>query len=96
MDIIEQLPNKKAPGKDGTKNITLKALPLNASTTITKIFNSSLQQNYFPQEWNHAFIMVIPKSGKDARFTENYRPFSLISSLGKIFEKFLLNHIKFM
>ncbi|GFU79599.1 RNA-directed DNA polymerase from mobile element jockey [Trichonephila clavipes] len=42
MDIILQLPNKKAPGKDGIKNIALKALPLNAITNITKIINSCL------------------------------------------------------
>ncbi|GFU99730.1 RNA-directed DNA polymerase from mobile element jockey [Trichonephila clavipes] len=34
MDIILQLPNKKAPGKDGIKNIV--PLPLNAITNITK------------------------------------------------------------
>ncbi|GFT62960.1 RNA-directed DNA polymerase from mobile element jockey [Trichonephila clavipes] len=93
MDIILQLNNKKAPGKDGIKNIALKALPLNAITNITKIFNSCLQQNYFPQEWKHALITVIPKAGKDEKFPDNYRPISLISSLGKIFEKILLNHI---
>ncbi|GFV16302.1 probable RNA-directed DNA polymerase from transposon X-element [Trichonephila clavipes] len=90
MNIILQLPNKKAPGKDGIKNIALKALPLNAITNITKIINSCLQLNYFPQEWKHALITVIPKPGKDKRFPENYRP---ISSIGKIFEKILLKKI---
>ncbi|GFY60461.1 RNA-directed DNA polymerase from mobile element jockey [Trichonephila inaurata madagascariensis] len=93
MDIILKLPNRKAPGKDGIKNIALKALPLNAIPNITKIFNRFLQLNYFPQEWKHTLITVIPKSGKDSRFVENYRSISLISSLGKIFEKILLNHI---
>ncbi|GFW94105.1 probable RNA-directed DNA polymerase from transposon X-element [Trichonephila clavipes] len=87
MDIILQLNNKKAPGKDGIKNIALKALPLNAITNITKIFNSCLQHNYFPQEWKHALITVIPKPGKDEKFPDNYRPISLISSLGKILKK---------
>ncbi|GFY73980.1 RNA-directed DNA polymerase from mobile element jockey [Trichonephila inaurata madagascariensis] len=94
MEIILQLPNRKAPGKDGIKNIALKALALNAITNITKIFNSCLQLNYFPQEWKHALIAVIPKAGKDPRFADNYCPISVISSLGKIFEKILLNHIK--
>ncbi|GFU63005.1 probable RNA-directed DNA polymerase from transposon X-element [Trichonephila clavipes] len=80
MDIILQLNNKKAPGKDGIKNIALKALPLNAIANITKIFNSCLQQNYFPQEWKHALFTVIPKPGKDEKVPENYRPISLISS----------------
>ncbi|GFX28886.1 RNA-directed DNA polymerase from mobile element jockey [Trichonephila clavipes] len=55
--------------------------------------NCYLQQNYFPQEWKHALITVIPKPGKDEKFPENYRPISLIRSLGKIFEKILLKHI---
>ncbi|GFY50415.1 RNA-directed DNA polymerase from mobile element jockey [Trichonephila inaurata madagascariensis] len=37
--------------------------------------------------------MVIPKGGKNSRFAENYRLISLISSLGKIFQKILLNYI---
>ncbi|GFS47316.1 probable RNA-directed DNA polymerase from transposon BS [Trichonephila inaurata madagascariensis] len=90
MEILLQLPNRKAPGKDGIKNIALKALALNAITNITKIFNSCLQLNYFPQEWKHALITVIPKAGKDPRFADNYCPISVISSLGKIFEKTLL------
>ncbi|GFV21527.1 RNA-directed DNA polymerase from mobile element jockey [Trichonephila clavipes] len=86
-DIILNLNNKKAPGKDGIKNIALgKSLPLNAITCITKIFNRSLQFNYFPKEWKHAQITVLPKPKKDTKFAENYRPISLLSCLGKIYE----------
>ncbi|GFR09935.1 probable RNA-directed DNA polymerase from transposon X-element [Trichonephila clavata] len=85
MEIILNLSNKKAPGKDGIKNIALKALPLNAITFITKLINRSLQYNYFPQEWKHALITVIPKSGKDCKFVDNYRPISLRMILSKNF-----------
>ncbi|GFW50082.1 putative RNA-directed DNA polymerase from transposon BS [Trichonephila clavipes] len=64
MEIILKLNNKKAPGHDGIKNIALKSLPLNAITYITKIFNRSLQFNYFPKEWKHAQITVLPKPKK--------------------------------
>ncbi|GFU79073.1 probable RNA-directed DNA polymerase from transposon BS [Trichonephila clavipes] len=90
IDHVEEKVDRFLHRKDGIKNIALKALPLNAITNITKIINSCLQLNYFPQEWKHALITVIPKPGKDKRFPENYR---LISSLGKIFEKILLNKI---
>ncbi|GFV16587.1 probable RNA-directed DNA polymerase from transposon X-element [Trichonephila clavipes] len=93
MDIILKLNNKKAPGHDGIKNIALKSLPLNAITYITKIFNRSLQFNYFPKEWKHAQITVLPKPKKDPKFAENYRPISLLSCLGKIFEKIILTRI---
>ncbi|GFW56158.1 probable RNA-directed DNA polymerase from transposon X-element [Trichonephila clavipes] len=93
MDIILNLNNKKAPGKDGIKNIALKSLPLNAITYITKIFNRSLQFNYFPKEWKHAQITVLPKPKKDTKFAENYRPISLLSCLGKIYEKIILTRI---
>ncbi|GFY32919.1 probable RNA-directed DNA polymerase from transposon X-element [Trichonephila clavipes] len=93
MDIILNLNNKKAPGQDGIKNIALKSLPLNAITYITKIFNRSLQFNYFPKEWKHAQITVLPKPKKDTKFAENYRPISLLSCLGKIYEKIILTRI---
>ncbi|GFX42633.1 RNA-directed DNA polymerase from mobile element jockey [Trichonephila clavipes] len=93
MDIILNLNNKKAPGKAGIKNIALKALPLNAITYITNIFYRSLQFNYFPKEWKHAQITMLPKPKKDAKFADNYRPISLLSCLGKFFEKILLTRI---
>ncbi|GFX55591.1 probable RNA-directed DNA polymerase from transposon X-element [Trichonephila clavipes] len=93
MDIILNLNNKKAPGQDGIKNIALKSLPLNAITYITKIFNRSLKFNYFPKEWKHAQITVLPKPKKDTKFAENYRPISLLSCLGKIYEKIILTRI---
>ncbi|GFW03876.1 RNA-directed DNA polymerase from mobile element jockey [Trichonephila clavipes] len=79
-DNILKLNNKKALGKDGFLNIALKAIPLDALTYITKLFNGSLQFNYFPNEWKHAQITVIPKPNKDSQFSENYRATSLISS----------------
>ncbi|GFY20934.1 putative RNA-directed DNA polymerase from transposon BS [Trichonephila clavipes] len=87
MDIILNLNNKKAPGTDGIKNIALKSLPLNAITYITKIFNRSLQFNYFPKEWKHAQITVLPKPKKDTKFGENYKPISLLSCLEKFMKK---------
>ncbi|GFS64231.1 probable RNA-directed DNA polymerase from transposon X-element [Trichonephila clavipes] len=37
---------------------------------------------------------MIPKPGKDQKFPLNFRPISLISSIGKIYEKILLKRIE--
>ncbi|GFV54734.1 RNA-directed DNA polymerase from mobile element jockey [Trichonephila clavipes] len=94
MNIILKLDNRKAPGPDSIKNITLKALPLNAITNLTKTINKCLIYKYFPIAWKTANITVLPKPGKDESKAENYRPISLLSSVGKIFEKILLERIK--
>ncbi|GFY18459.1 uncharacterized protein TNCV_2396871 [Trichonephila clavipes] len=38
-EVILNLKNKKAPGKDNVKIIALKSLPLDAITYLTKVFN---------------------------------------------------------
>ncbi|GFT59469.1 RNA-directed DNA polymerase from mobile element jockey [Trichonephila clavipes] len=37
---------------------------------------------------------MIPKPGKDQKFPLNFRPITLISSIGKIYEKILLKRIQ--
>lgn len=48
---------------------------------------NSLRISYFPNAWKLANIKPIPKPGKDLRMPANHRPISLLSALGKIFER---------
>ncbi|GFW25859.1 probable RNA-directed DNA polymerase from transposon X-element [Trichonephila clavipes] len=93
-EIIKKLKNKKAPGQDQIRNIALKSLPINAITHLTKIINRCLMYNHFPKPWKHAILTMIPKPGKDQKSPLNFRPISLISSIGKIYEKILLKRIE--
>ncbi|GFV07569.1 RNA-directed DNA polymerase from mobile element jockey [Trichonephila clavipes] len=92
-EIILALENRKALGAYQVKNIALKSLPINAITFLTKIFNKCLMEGYFPEAWKHALITLLPKNGKDNKFAINYRPISLLSTIGKIFEKIILNRM---
>lgn len=91
--IIKSLKTKKASGPDGISNYVLKNLPKSAISLMTKIFDYSLRICYFPQAWKIGKIIAIPKPGKDSSIPLNYRPISLISNIGKIFERIILNDL---
>lgn len=90
---INSRKNKKAPGPDGVTNFALKALPRKGILTIVNLINTALRLRYFPKSWKHAHVIVLPKAGKDPLFCENHRPISLLSNIGKIYEKILLTRL---
>lgn len=92
-EIIKKLKNHKAPGSDNVKNKMIKNLPENYQISLVNIYNSCLRMNFFPNKWKLATIVLFPKPGKDLTIPENYRPISLLSTLGKILEKIILNRM---
>ena len=57
---------------------------------LTMIFNKSLQEGIVPKDFRMANITPIFKKG-DRKRPNNYRPISLTSIVGKIFEAILTN-----
>ncbi|KAF8789716.1 putative RNA-directed DNA polymerase like protein [Argiope bruennichi] len=90
IDIIKKLNVKKATGPDGIPNKAIKMLTINAITHLTKIFNRCLQLNHFPTVWKIAHVLMFPKPNQNPKLPGSYRPISLLSNIGKIFEKLLL------
>jgi hypothetical protein len=74
----------KMAGPDGIQNIILQHPKL-----IVTILSRSLTPNYFPAYWKEAKIITLPKPGKDHTSPLNYRPISLLNSLGKLLRKSL-------
>ena len=56
------------------------------------IFNKSLALGQFPKQWKHAHVIPIFKKG-DNSSPENYRPVSLLSCIGKIFERVVFKYV---
>jgi hypothetical protein len=52
--------------------------------------NHCLRLSHFPNPWNEAKIITLPKQGKDPKFLQNLRPIILLSMTGKLFEKVIL------
>ena len=60
---------------------------------LSKIIQARLDLKYFPSSWKHTEIISNPKSNKSLQEPKNYRPISLISTIGKLAESFLLQWI---
>lgn len=92
--IRSRLKAGKAPGHDGITNMAIKHLPKIAVTQLLFIYNSCLKHKHFPQTWKEAIILPFHKPGKDKLFAANYRPISLLPTLGKMLEIIILNRLK--
>ena len=85
-DILITLKPSKAPGPDGISPHVLKLTAKTISKPLTNLFNVSLQRGIFPNIWKQANVIPIFKKG-DKSSPDNYRPVSLLSSVGKVMEK---------
>jgi len=79
----------KAPGFDNIKKKTLTIIGQHARQRFLDILNICLTYGHFPRPWKHAIVTMIPKPNKDHSNPSSYRPISLLSVPGKIFEKIL-------
>ncbi|KAI5742379.1 hypothetical protein M8J77_006662 [Diaphorina citri] len=80
---VRKLPNTKAPGQDQIQGRIVKKL-------LVDILNSSIRHLYFPTAWKNANVIPIKKANKDPHLATSYRPISLLSVFGKLYEKIIL------
>lgn len=85
-NIIMSLKDDSAPGLDGITNKMLKKIKKYIVVPLTAIYNLSLSEGVFPNEWKMASVTPIHKSG-DRADPSNYRPISLLNAFSKILEK---------
>lgn len=86
-NIIQNRNNKKSTGHDNMPNFIIKFFDFQIIILLTTLFNQILSSHYFPKCWKTAFIIPIPKNGKDSNIISNWRPISQLNSLSKILER---------
>lgn len=84
---------KKAPGMDMISGDMLKNLPGKAIRKLTDIFNASLELQWVPTIWKKAEVVLFHKKGKPPQLASSYRPISLLSIIGKLFERLFLKRL---
>ena len=60
--------------------------------SLTRLFNLSLEKHIFPDTWKKANVTPIHKKNDNA-LVDNYRPISLLSCVGKLFEKSVFKYV---
>ena len=78
-----------ATGPDEVHYQMLKHLPPKSLQALLDIFNDMWETGTFPQSWELATIIPIPKPGKDHAEPNNYRPIALTSCLCKTLERMI-------
>jgi hypothetical protein len=92
LTIIKGLSTNKAMGADGLGPIFYKNCASAIVPSLTLLFNLSLLSGIIPTEWKTANIVPIHKKGSKDNI-KNYRPISLLCTVGKILEKVVHNHV---
>ncbi|GBP17634.1 Probable RNA-directed DNA polymerase from transposon BS [Eumeta japonica] len=87
--LVKSLNTRKAPGLDGISNKAIKCFSILLLSLLVAIFNACIKNCYFPPAWKEAEVIGIHKPGKPRDLPASYRPISLLSGLGKLFEKIL-------
>ncbi|KAK6187305.1 hypothetical protein SNE40_005366 [Patella caerulea] len=91
-DIITSLTVGKASGPDCINHKILKSCCTSLANPLTNLFNFLLENSVFPDQWKEAHVTPILKKGTPSSIN-NYRPISLLSCIGKIFERCLYKYI---
>ena len=89
LKALSNCSSGSAPGLDNISYLMIKNMSAQAKGFILKLYNNCIKVGYFPTLWKQAKVIMIPKPKKNLELPENYRPISLLSCIGKLFEKLL-------
>ncbi len=83
---------RKAAGLDGITGRVLRSCADQLAGLFTSIFNESLATSVVPTSFKKSVIIPVPKNSRPSCLND-YRPVALTSTVIKVFERLLKNHI---
>ena len=82
---LRKLKTSYSVGPDGIPSSVLKRCSDVLCYPIVKLFNLSVQQGIFPEQWKYSYLFPIHKKG-DKRDISNYRGITSLCACSKLFE----------
>ena len=89
FNVIKNLKSKKSTDCYKLNNVLLKSVNHAVCEPLTILFNTCLQQQYFPKCLKVAKVFPLYKTKGNKLDPSNYRPISLLPVFGKVLEKIL-------
>ncbi|KAL2284800.1 hypothetical protein FJTKL_08629 [Diaporthe vaccinii] len=94
LRAIKKLPDRKATGVDIIGNEALKMVGDIITPHLENIFPACLVKCYYPNFLKLSRTILFPKPEKDAHLPTSYRPIALLTSIGKLLEKVILERLR--
>ena len=91
---IKKLKNGKAAGPDGIPSEALKVDVEATAEILLPLFRKIWEEEEIPHDWKEGHIIKLPKKG-DLSKCDNYRGITLLSNPGKIFNRIILERMKY-
>jgi len=92
INCLTQLLNKKSSSSDLFNGKIINLIAPVIAEPISRIYNISVNSGVFPDSLKLAKVIPIFKKG-DQKVMSNYRPISLLSNFGKLFEKLIAKRL---
>ena len=91
---LNEMKGGKAPGMDGVRVETLKEGDVTVLEWLVRVFNICLILSIVPVDWVIACMVPLYKGKGDVQECSNFRSISLLSVVGKVYGRILINRIR--
>ena len=95
-EMLFSLDLSKSSGPDGISPRMLRSTAYSIAPSLAKLFNSSLAEGVFPQDWKLARVVPVPKNADLKNSVSGNRPISTLSTISKLLEQHVKNLITYL